>query len=151
MIAPRLTVAAVIERNGRFLMVEERVEGRLVLNQPAGHLEHGEGIAEGAVRETLEETGWRLVPEAVVGLYLWRVPGATVHILRTLVCGSAEAPAGEPELDAGIVATHWLDYAGVRARSDVLRSPLVLRGIEDYLAGRRLPLDLLYRLPSEAA
>lgn len=151
MIAPRLTVAAVIERNGRFLMVEERVDGRLLFNQPAGHLEYGEDLAAGAVRETLEETGWHLVPEAIVGLYLWRVPGATTHVLRTLVCGNADAPAGEPELEADIVATHWLDYAGIRARREVLRSPLVLRGIEDYLAGRRHPLDLLQRLPAEAA
>lgn len=149
MITPRLTVAAVIERNGRFLMVEERVDGRLVLNQPAGHLEYGEDIAEAAVRETAEETGWRLIPEAVVGLYLWRVPGATTHILRTLVCGGAEAPAGDPVLDTDVVATHWLDYAAVRDREKVLRSPLVLRGIEDYLAGHRHPLDLLHRLPAD--
>ena len=151
MIAPRLTVAAIVERNGRFLLVEERVDGGLVFNQPAGHLEYGEDVAAGAVRETREETGWHLRPEAIVGLYLWRVPGATTHILRTLVCGSAEAPDGEPELDDEIVATHWLDYEAIRARAERLRSPLVLRGIDDYLAGRRHPLDLFRRLPADAA
>lgn len=151
MIAPRLTVAAVIERNGRFLVVEERIEGRTVFNQPAGHLEYGEDIRDAAVRETREETGWELSPHAIVGLYLWRVPGSTTHILRTLVCGSAEAPNGQPVLDDGIIATHWFDYAGLQARADMLRSPLVLRGLDDYLAGERHPLDLVHRLPAEVA
>lgn len=142
MIKPELTVAAIVERNGRFLMVEERVDGRTVLNQPAGHVEYGESFLDAVVRETREETGWRLIPTALVGLYLWRVPASTTQILRLCFCGDVDDHDSERELDDGIIAAHWLDERTLAAREDELRSPLVLRGIADYRGGHRHPLDL---------
>jgi 8-oxo-dGTP pyrophosphatase MutT (NUDIX family) len=138
-----VTVAAIIERDGRFLMVEERSGGSLVLNQPAGHLEQGESLLAAVARETLEETGHRFDPEHVVGFYLWRSAEADTTYLRVAFCGEAEPSADVAALDDGIVAVHWLSRAQLERRAHQLRSPMVLRCIEDYLAGRRYPLDSL--------
>jgi 8-oxo-dGTP pyrophosphatase MutT (NUDIX family) len=144
-----VTVAAVIEREGRFLLVEEKCAGRLVLNQPAGHLEHGESLLAAVAREALEETGHRFTPTDVVGLYLWRATsGAT--FLRIAFCGAAEAPPGPTTLDDGIVGLHWLSREQILKRSAQLRSPTVLRCLDDYLAGHRHPLDCLTYLAPEA-
>ena len=145
-----VTVAAIIERDGRFLLVEERVSGDLVLNQPAGHLEHGESLLAAVVREALEETGHRFTPSHVVGFYLWRREEAATTYLRVAFCGSAEAPARPVALDDGIVAVHWLSRPQLLSRQRQLRSPMVLRCLDDYLAGRRYPLDCLTYLDSGA-
>jgi 8-oxo-dGTP pyrophosphatase MutT (NUDIX family) len=143
-----VTVAAVIEREGRFLLVEERCAGRLVLNQPAGHLEHGESLLAAVTREALEETGHRFTPHQVVGFYLWRSDSGTTF-LRVAFAGTAEPPQGVAKLDDGIVAVHWLSRDQIVKRAAHLRSPTVLRCLDDYLAGRRYPLDCLTYLEPE--
>jgi 8-oxo-dGTP pyrophosphatase MutT (NUDIX family) len=143
-----VTVAAVIERDGHFLLVEEKCAGRLVLNQPAGHLEHGESLLAAVTREALEETGYRFIPTDVVGFYLWRAESGTTF-LRVAFCGTAEAPAGPVTLDEGIVAVHWLPRDQILKRRAQLRSPTVLRCLDDYLAGRRHSLDCLVYLAPE--
>ncbi|HWP01620.1 MAG TPA: NUDIX hydrolase [Methylococcus sp.] len=141
---PRVTVAAVIEQGGRFLCVEERIASHeLVINQPAGHLEPAESVVDAVVRETLEETGWRLVPEAVIGVYLWRNPQTGSSFLRIAITGSAVAPSGPVPLDAGIERTLWLSRDELVAQRERHRSPLVLRTVDDYLAGERHSLALL--------
>jgi ADP-ribose pyrophosphatase YjhB (NUDIX family) len=142
---PSITVAAVIERGGRFLLVEEESEGRLVFNQPAGHLESRESLAEGCMREVLEESAWHFRPSALVGIYLWRRPAGETEVsyLRFAFCGELGEHEPERKLDAGIVRAVWLDPDEIRASSGRHRSPLVLRCVEDYLAGRRYTLDLL--------
>jgi 8-oxo-dGTP pyrophosphatase MutT (NUDIX family) len=144
-----VTVAAVIERDGQFLLVEEHCGGRSVLNQPAGHLEHDESLLEAVVRETLEETGHRFEPHALVGIYLWKSEPAGVTFLRVTFCGTAVPPAKPARLDDGIVGFHWLTADAIRRRAHELRSPMVLRGIDDYRAGIRYPLACLTHLPPE--
>jgi 8-oxo-dGTP pyrophosphatase MutT (NUDIX family) len=139
---PDVTVAAIIERSGRFLLVEERIRGRLVLNQPAGHLEDGEALLDAVIRETLEETAWQFTPEALLGVYQWR--SARGHTtLRFAFTGTVQAYDADRPLDPPIVTTHWLAHEEIAQRSARLRTPLVLRCVADYLAGRRLPLDAL--------
>jgi 8-oxo-dGTP pyrophosphatase MutT (NUDIX family) len=144
-----VTVAAIIERAGRFLMVEERSGTNLVLNQPAGHLEQGESLLAAVVRETLEETGHRFDPEHVVGFYLWHSLEAETTYLRVAFCGDAEPSADVAALDDEIVAVHWLTRPQLATRARQLRSPMVLRCLDDYLAGRRYPLDCLTYLESK--
>ncbi len=139
---PEVTVAAVIERSGRFLLVEERIRGRLVLNQPAGHLEDGETLLDAVVRETLEETAWRFTPDSLLGIYQWRSPrGHTT--LRFAFTGTVQGHDAARPLDPPIVTTHWFAREDIAQRAARLRTPLVLRCIDDWLAGRRLPLDAL--------
>jgi 8-oxo-dGTP pyrophosphatase MutT (NUDIX family) len=138
-----VTVAAIIERSGKFLVVEERAAGGLVLNQPAGHLEQGESLLTAVVRETLEEAGHRFEPEHVVGFYLWRSMDADTTYLRVAFSGSVEPSADVAALDDGIVAVHWLSRMQIVQRASQLRSPMVLRCIDDYFSGQRYPLDCL--------
>ncbi|MBV6415707.1 MAG: Phosphatase NudJ [Steroidobacteraceae bacterium] len=138
---PEVTVAAVVERDGRFLVVEERVHGRLVLNQPAGHVEDRETLFEAVVRETREETAWRLTPRHLLGLYLWRNARTGRSTLRVAFSGEVSEHDPAASLDRGIVGTHWLGRGELDAAHARLRSPLVLRCVDDYLAGRRLPLE----------
>jgi 8-oxo-dGTP pyrophosphatase MutT (NUDIX family) len=145
-----VTVAAIVEHDGRFLLVEERVAGSLVLNQPAGHLEQGESLLAAVQREALEETGYRFTPTDIVGFYLWRSETAGTTFLRVAFCGNAEPPSGPAQLDEGIVGTHWLSRNQILSRGSQLRSPMVLRCLDDYLAGHRYPLDSLTHLPPEA-
>ena len=139
---PHVTVAAVVERNSRFLMVEEVSDGHLVYNQPASHLDDGESLIKAAIRETLEETAWSFAPEALVGIYRWRNPDNNSTYLRVCFTGQCTSHDPNQRLDAGIVRAEWLSRAELSA-SDRLRSPLVLRCIDDYLAGIRYPLSLL--------
>ena len=143
---PHVTVAAVIEQHGRFLMVEEIIRGRRVLNQPAGHLEPGESLIDAVIRETLEETAWHFMPESLVGIY--RLPedrhGRT--FLRFCFTGSCQHLEDERELDEGIERTVWLDRSAVLSGRIPPRSPMVLRSIDDYLSGQRYPLSLLQEL-----
>ena len=141
---PDLTVAAIAQReDGRFLVVEERINGALVFNQPAGHVEDGESILDAVVRETLEETAWNFVPRHLVGLYLWRNPANGRSTLRVAFSGEVMGHDPTRRLDRGIVAAHWVSRDGLLAQSTRLRSPLVLQCIDDYLGGRRFDLSAL--------
>ncbi len=144
---PHVTVAAIVERDGRFLVIEEHTSAGLRINQPAGHLEAGETLVDAVIRETLEETGCRFEPSALVGVYLAhydRPASAGATYLRFTFCGTASEPLPGHRLDDGIVRTLWLDADELRACVDRHRSPAVLRGMDDYLAGRRVPLDVLH-------
>jgi 8-oxo-dGTP pyrophosphatase MutT (NUDIX family) len=138
---PEVTVAAIVPRDGRFLMVEERIAGRLVLNQPAGHLEDRETLIEAAVREAREETAWRFHPEALVGVYLWRDPETERSFLRFAFSGTVDDHQPQLPLDIGIVRTVWMTHEQLLAQPARLRSPLVLRCLEDFLLGKRQPLE----------
>ena len=145
---PDVTVATVVIDGGRVLVVEERVEGRLVLNQPAGHLEPDEPIVDAAVRETLEETGWDVRLTAFVGAYQWKAPsvslgGAERTYLRFAFV--AEPLHFDPSrtLDDGIARAIWMTPADLHSARDRHRSPLVARVVDDALAGRRFPLSLV--------
>ncbi|MCJ7453113.1 MAG: NUDIX hydrolase [Steroidobacteraceae bacterium] len=148
---PDVTVAAVAERDGRFLLVEERASGRVVLNQPAGHLEDGESLLEAVVRETLEETAWDFLPKAVVGVYLWRPAQQGRSFLRITFSGELVAHDPSRRLDRGIIRTRWLGRDELLAPSVRLRSPLVLQCVDDYLAGVHHPLSLISHLDTEPA
>lgn len=146
--APHVTVAAVVEHQERFLLVEERIQGITVYNQPAGHLESGESLVDAVIRETLEETGRRLTPEALVGIYRWPHPAnANKTFLRYAFCGIVGDQDPQRPLDQPIVDTHWLSRAELVDTQLTLRSPMVLRCIDDYLAGLRYPLDILVDCP----
>jgi 8-oxo-dGTP pyrophosphatase MutT (NUDIX family) len=146
---PRVTVAVVAQRQGRFLMVEENIHGQRRFNQPAGHLEDCESLLQAAVRECREETAWQFRPESLVGIYRWRAPGSGDTFLRATFAGSCTGHRPGLPLDDDIVAAHWLTPEEIRQREALLRSPLVLRSLEDYLKGVRYPLDLLVDLAQE--
>lgn len=148
---PFVTVAAVVEHDGRYLLVEEQTPDGLRLNNPAGHLECGESPLEAVVRETLEETARAFTPEALLGLYLSRFtprPGDDRTYLRIAYAGRVGEQLPGRALDNGIVRTLWLTADEIRAQAARLRSPLALQCIEDHLAGRRLPLDSVHVHPS---
>jgi 8-oxo-dGTP pyrophosphatase MutT (NUDIX family) len=138
-----VTVAAVIAREGRFLFVEEETDEGVRINQPAGHLEPDESIVAGAVRETLEETAYGFSPTGLVGVYRWRHPAKDLTYLRFAFCGEPGRHDTQRKLDHGILRALWLTPDELRACAPSHRSPLVLRCVEDYLAGQRFPLDLL--------
>jgi len=139
---PHVTVAAVIESEQRFLLIEERSEGLIVINQPAGHWDPGESLVEAVIRETLEESAWHFIPQAVVGIYEYISPLNGITYLRICFCGQHHSHEAERALDDGIFRTLWLTRKEV-AQSNQLRSPMVLRCIDDYLSGARYPLPLL--------
>ncbi len=151
---PNVTVAAVIERDGRFLLVEEQTDDGLRLNTPAGHLEAGETPAEGCAREALEETAHRFAPTALVGIYMARfgkrgpadtgADAADVTYLRFAFAGDLGAFDPRRSLDDGIVRTLWMTPEEIRVSIDRHRSPLLLQCIEDFLAGQRYPLSLIH-------
>jgi len=145
--APSVTLAAVIEDAGRFLFVEEHTPEGLRLNNPAGHLEPGETPLQAVVREALEETCRVFTPQALLGVYMSRfvrpASGEDVTYLRIAYRGTVGEPLPGRQLDEGIVRTLWLTPAEVRAEAARLRSPLVLRCMDDFLAGRAFPLDTL--------
>jgi 8-oxo-dGTP pyrophosphatase MutT (NUDIX family) len=140
---PELAAAAIVRRDNRFLIVEERIHGALVFNQPAGHVDDGESIIEAVVRETLEETAWHIVPRALLGVYLWRNPVNGHSILRFAIIGETIGHEPERQLDVPVVAAHWLSREELLARPGKLRSPLVMRCIDDYLGGQRHDLAAL--------
>lgn len=144
---PNTTVAALIERDGRLLMVREQTEHGLRLNQPAGHLEYGETLLQAVTREALEETGYAAQPLALCGIYLAdKDDNSDITYLRfAFVCEAGAAPI-RSQLDDGIVEAVWLTPAEIHAQQAIWRSPLVGRCIDDYLAGQRLPLSCIYHL-----
>jgi 8-oxo-dGTP pyrophosphatase MutT (NUDIX family) len=143
---PAITVATVVERDGLFLLVEEETRAGRKLNQPAGHLEPAESLPQAAAREALEETGWRVLPTALIGVYRWETPDTGETFVRFSFMGEAlEHDAGRP-LDTGIVRALWLTYEEIAARRAEHRSPLVLRCVDDYRAGRRWPLHFVQEL-----
>jgi 8-oxo-dGTP pyrophosphatase MutT (NUDIX family) len=148
---PKITVAAIAETDGRFLLVEERINQRLVFNQPAGHVERGESLLTAVIRETREETAWRFEPKSLIGVYLWRSPDSGVTTMRFAFSGSVDDHQPAQALDHGIVCTHWLSPTDLREREERLRSPLVMRCIEDYLNGKRQPLTLVGHLDLQTA
>jgi 8-oxo-dGTP pyrophosphatase MutT (NUDIX family) len=141
---PSVTVAALIEREGKFLFVEELQEGRRVLNQPAGHLDPSETLLEACTREVLEETAHRFTPTALVGIYRWHHKPADVTFLRFCFAGEVRG-AEERSLDKEILALHWLTPAELRAKASMHRSPLVQQCVDDYVGGRRFPIEVLSR------
>ena len=140
---PDVAVAAIIEREQRFLIVEERIDSRIVLNQPAGRVERGESLLAAVKRETCEETAWQFTPVSLVGIYLWCNPSSGRDTIRFTFTGTVDAHDPSQALDHPIIATHWLTHAELQARTEALRSPVVLRCIDDYLAGQRLPLSAI--------
>jgi len=139
---PHATVAAIVEQNGQFLMVEENVNGKIVYNQPAGHLDPDESLVEAVIRETQEETAWLFTPEALVGVYLWSQPNSDRSFLRFAFCGTCSNHQANQQLDDGILRALWLSKAELE-NSKKLRSPMVMQNIDDYLSGQRYPLDIL--------
>ncbi|MFL6550047.1 MAG: NUDIX hydrolase [Povalibacter sp.] len=140
---PDLTVAAIVERDGQFLFVEERVGNAMVFNQPAGHVERGEELITAVIRETLEETAWTFRPEALVGIYLWEQPERHRSFLRFAFSGPVTSHDATRRLDRGIERAVWMNRAQLVTRSSRLRSPMVMRCVDDYLQGRRFPLDIV--------
>ena len=140
---PHVTVAAIIERDNQFLMVEETIKGQRVINQPAGHLDPDESLIDAAIRETQEETAWQFNPEAVTGIYLWTHPKNGESFLRVAFCGSCDNHDKSQALDEGIDAALWMTREQLIQQSEMLRSPMVINCIDDYLAGKRYPLDCL--------
>ncbi len=140
---PAVTVATVVERDGRYLLVEEHTRAGVRLNQPAGHLESGETLAAAATRETLEETGWHVEPTALVGVYRWTARETGATFVRFSFAGAAHAHEPARPLDTGIVRAVWMTYDEIVAARALHRSPLVLRCIDDYRAGTRLPLGVV--------
>jgi len=140
---PHATVAAIVEdHEGRFLLVEERSAGRIVFNQPAGHIEEDESPLDALRRETLEETGWQVEPQHFLGVYTYKAPANGVTYFRFCYAARAVRRVTD-QLDTGIIAAHWLPLEEIWKLGDRLRSPLVLECIEDYRNGRRYPLDVV--------
>lgn len=143
---PHLTVAAVVEAGGRFLLVEEEIAGRRLLNQPAGHVENGERPAAAVRREVLEETGRRFEPTALVGVYHYTAAAQDQAFLRLCYTGRLLGPELDAPADPAILRVLWLSAAELAAERPRHRSPLVARCVQDYLAGARLPLALVQEL-----
>jgi len=143
--APHVTVATVVERDGRFLFVYEHADERDVYNQPAGHLEPGESLVEAAIRETLEETRWLVKPSALLSISLYNAPANGVTYLRHTFVAEALKEIPEQPLDDGIIEPRWLTRDELLACKAQWRSPMVLDAVDEYLSGKRYPLELLHR------
>lgn len=139
-----VTVAAIVRNeSGQYLFVEEEKEGRRVFNQPAGHLEANEDLIQACERETLEETGYQVRATGVVGIGLFTAPGGAVYHRTTFVCQLEQEVSAGPQ-DSDIIARHWMTLDEIRTRRDELRSPLVLKAVEQYESGHCYPLSMLY-------
>lgn len=141
---PHITVAAVIEKDGKYLVVEEYVDGHLVINQPAGHWEPGESLLEAAQRETLEETGWEFYPTQLIGIYRWVHPYKDETFLRFSFCGNSSTTQMHQDLDKGIHSAKWLSAEEILALpEEKIRSTMVTESLNDYLNGNRYSLELI--------
>jgi len=144
-IQAHVTVATVVEKAGRYLLVEEidKQSGNIVYNQPAGHLEANESLQEAALRETLEETGWEVALSACLGVALYSAPNGITYC-RTTFLAEALSQRQDAELDPDIIRPHWLEYEEIVALSAKMRSPLVIKAIEQHRSGHCYPLDFIY-------
>ncbi len=140
---PHVTVAAVIEKNCKFLLVEEQTCNGIAFNQPAGHLENGESIITAVKREVNEETAWKFEPEHIIAIQLWRKNHESPSFLRVCFAGKVHAHDSDQVLDDGIIATHWLTRRQIAEKGTQLRSPLVLNTVDAFLRGESYPLSLL--------
>ncbi|MFY9327255.1 MAG: NUDIX hydrolase [Georgfuchsia sp.] len=140
---PNVTVAALIERDGRYLLVEEETDDGIRLNQPAGHLDENESLIAACARETLEESAWQFVPTALTGIYQWQRPQRDITYLRFAFAGTLGEFDPQRKLDTGILRTIWMTPDEIRASQHRHRSPLTLQCVEDHMSGRRFPLDLI--------
>lgn len=145
---PEVTVAALAEHHGKFLMIEERVNGALVLNQPGGHLENNETLAEAAARECCEESGWQFRATDLCGIYRWQHPRRHVAVMCFAFRGEAYGHDPLARLDVGVVRALWLTPQEIYQQRARLRSPAVEQGIRDYLDGRSFPMDLISEVDS---
>ncbi|MAR92819.1 MAG: NUDIX hydrolase [Pseudomonadota bacterium] len=145
---PHTTVATIAEHQGRYLLVEEVVDGRTVLNQPAGHIEPHESLLAAARRETLEETGWQVELEALVGIYHYPAPNGVSYFRYCFAARTLDA-VPDASLDEGIIGPLWLTLEELESRRAQWRSPMVKRCIEDYAAGKRYPLNLIHEYPHD--
>lgn len=144
---PHVTVAAVIQRNDKFLMVEEVADEQVVYNQPAGHLEDDETFVDAIIREVQEETAWQFIPAAITGIYRWRKPGEGKTFVRICFTGTVDAHNPEQALDDGIIAASWLTRDELLALPETrLRSPMVKKCIEDYLSGHHYSMELIHEM-----
>lgn len=143
---PHVTVATLIQRENKFLLVEENINNKNVLNQPAGHVEANETLIEAAVRETLEETGWTVQPTHLLGLYTYTTRCKTMTFYRTTFIAKALSFDPEYTLDSDILRTHWMTLDEIKARQGILRSAIVLKCTEDFYAGQRFPLSAIEEL-----
>jgi ADP-ribose pyrophosphatase YjhB (NUDIX family) len=141
--APHVTVATIVERENRFLMVYEEADGNKVYNQPAGHLDPNESLETAAIRETLEETAWIVKLTGLLGINLYVAPRNGVTYFRTTFIAEAVSHDTLRKLDTGIIEAVWLSYDEIVARKDQLRSPMTLQVIDDYRAGKRFPLNVI--------
>lgn len=142
---PNATVAAVIERNNTFLMVEELIDDLRVINQPAGHLDDNESLVEAVIREVREETAWTFQPSALLGIYRWQHPTKKLTHMRTTFIGNVTDHDPDQLLDSPILRAEWFSRDDLQQQGN-LRSPMVLRCIDDYLSGKRYPLELLHNV-----
>jgi 8-oxo-dGTP pyrophosphatase MutT (NUDIX family) len=143
---PNATVAAIVEENGRFLLVEETTDRGNRFNQPAGHLEDNETIIEAVIRETLEETAYSFTPEALLGVYHWQHEQNNTTYLRFAFIGSVHNHQPTLALDTGIIRAVWMTFAEIQAQAHLMRSPQVVTCIQDYLNGQRFPINVITHL-----
>ena len=138
---PHVTVATIVEKDGKFLIVEEDLHGKKILNQPAGHLDEGETLVQAAIRETMEEAAWLVEINHLVEFSQWTSPNSGTHFLRACFAATAIKHYPEQQLDDGIIQALWMTRDEVAANAHRLRSPLVLHHIDHFLAGKKFPLD----------
>lgn len=143
---PHIVVAAVVEREGRYLMVEELIDGELRINQPAGHWEADETLVQGVVRETLEESAWQVQPTGFLGTYVWQPDTLPYAFVRFAFVAQALTHEPERQLDAGILRARWMSLDELLGCRELHRGPAVLQSVEDHRAGRILPLDVVRHL-----
>ena len=148
---PHVTVACVVADGERYLMVEEEVNGRLVYNQPAGHLDDGESLAAAALRETLEETGWTVELQHLIGVHQWRSTEHGDGVVRFSFAARALGHDPNRALDTDIRRALWLTRTEIAALGEHLRSPMILQSIDLWLGGQRLPLEVMSHLPGDGA
>ncbi|RKZ49962.1 MAG: NUDIX hydrolase [Gammaproteobacteria bacterium] len=140
---PNVTVAAIVERDQKFLLVEENADNHIVFNQPAGHLEQNETLIEAISREVLEETAWEFIPKAIVGVYMYPNQHSDITYLRFCFSGTCDKHHPEQALDDGIIQAVWLSKEEIKENKDKMRSPMVAQCINDYLTGKNYPLNLI--------